>query len=300
MTTMNKYLIIKFSNARLFRKIGKNGHNYNCKDYVRTGYGKGYISRDELPSFIEPLTVYQIANSLCVLWGERPVPSLRNCYYPRNEYFFEKAQNSYLRIDTPKMENGGYYTEFMQTKKAVWNSWEKNVCINWEVIKNYIDDKKKFDVFVKKLNEVLNSDSQLQSFYDIRKSVMNLDQEKRLELYDVINKLGDISGLIYFFGRFVDGKFVANDDGKLTAKLNRTARTVNSGVEKYASLSGQIIVPVSEEDIINLRKSKGFARILDGGLVLIDSIKDENQVSIEGFTLVKDISIEKSIPAINK
>lgn len=297
-----KYLTLNFNDAKLFRKINKDNRNYSCKDYCFS-VGGSYSKRDENFSFIEPITVHQISNMLHVLFNERPVPSLRHCIYPRNAYYFDKALESYLKIDTPKIsnDNTNYYYETTQVKKAVWNSWNPEVMPNWELVKQYVDNTEKFNLFVAKLNELLNINSLSLSFFEIINEVGKMDNEKRIHLDDYVTNLQSMSGIIYCLGEYRDNKFKApNYKCNISNKSNSSARTVTSGLEKVIMLSGQIIVPVSDDDIIKLKKSKGCATILDGGLVYIDSIKDENYISVSGFIKVSEISNEKSIPASKK
>jgi hypothetical protein len=116
-------------------------------------------------------------------------------------------------------------------------------------------------------------------------------------LYDTIKELKFIDGIIYYFGRYVNQKFDKPDNAKLTTKRNKTAKMVNTGLESAVLLSGKILVPVNDQDIEILRNnSKGFATILDDGLVFIDSIKHENHISIQGFIKVETISDEKTKP----
>lgn len=294
-----KYLILNFSDAKLFRRINKDNKNYGCKDYCFNP-GGSYNKRDENFSFIEPITVHQISNMIHVLFNERPVPSLRYCAYDRNEYYFDKALNSYLKIDTPKIsnDNSNYYSETTQVRKAVWNSWNPAITPNWELVRLYIDSKEKFDSFIDKVNLLLNIDSLSLSFLEVIGKIDKLQKNDRLSLYNHITNLKEISGLIYCLGFYKDNEFEEPKYSSITAKLNRSARTINFGVEKVVMLSGQIIVPVSDDDIIKLRKSKGCATILDGGLVYIDSVKNENNVDVTDFIPVKEISDKRATPAL--
>jgi hypothetical protein len=217
--------------------------------------------------------------------------------YRRNEYYFEKAQNSYLKIDNLKNHNDDFYFETSHVKKAVANSWNESVSINWEIVRRYIDDEKKLSVFINKINEILNEKAELLPFLTIRNKVIELPKEKRLDLYDTIKVLKNIDGIIYYFGRYVNGKFDKPNNSKLTTKLNKTAKMVNTGLESAVLLSGKILVPVDDQDIETLRNdSKGFATILDDGLVFIDSIKHKNVISVQEFIKVETISDEKTKP----
>lgn len=72
--------------------------------------------------------------------------------------------------------------------------------------------------------------------------------------------------------------------------------TIVRGVDKIAKLEGQILVPVSDEDLEKLRNNKGTATILDGGLVYIKDVVDSNFINPErmGFTKLIDIKTTKN------
>jgi len=298
---MGNYLTLNFQNAKLFRKFNKETKiNRRCSDFVSDGHND-YKRRDLLPSFIEPITVHQISNMLHVLFNERPVPSLRKVFYERNEHYFEMAQNSYLKIDTPKIYKDDYHFETIHVKKSVHNAWNPSTLVNWEIIRLYTDSEDKFNRFTSKLDEIFKSNMKLIPFMKIREMVINLDKETRLDLYETIKELEGCDGLIYFFGRYTKDKFDKPQDSGVTTKKNKTGRMVNTGIETVARLSGQIIVPVSDDDIQRLRTiSKGFATILDGGIVTIESIKSGNSISVNDFICVKDISDAMTTPFINK
>lgn len=289
----NKYLVLKFKDARLFRKLRPIPE---CRDYSFTSYGEMkenlYTKRINMPIFIEPITVHQISNMIHALFNERPVSSLRKSLYPRNEYYFEKAQNSYLKITTPKINKGDFFYEIIQSKKAVWNSWNTAITLNWKMIEAYINNKEKFDNLCNLLSASCKIDVRKIPFIDLINMVQSLEKEDRLSLYKQIGGQR-IDGIIYAFGRYTDNKFTDSDVTKITNTPNRVARTVNRGIEKFISLSGEIIIPVSDDDIEKLSQvSKGTATLLDGGFVWIDSIKDANNILIENFILVKNISTE--------
>jgi hypothetical protein len=81
-------------------------------------------------------------------------------------------------------------------------------------------------------------------------------------------------------------------------KNGRTQLTIIKGIDTKINLSGSIIVPVNDEDIEKIKNSKGCATLLDGGAVFIKGLK--NNVSVEGYTKVGDISMEKRQLPIKK
>ncbi len=299
---MSKYLILNFRDAKLFRKFNKDKVNRRCKDFSFDVVTGKYKSRDFLPAFVEPITVHQVSNMLHVLFNERPVPSFRQCLYPRVDRYFEMAQNSYLKIDTPKLNRDGedYYYETNHVKKGVHDSWNPAPRVNWEIVRRFMDDEEKLKIFINKLNEVLDVNSESLSFLNIREMVGNLSIDKRLSLYDTILDLKNVTAMIDYFGSYKgDGVFIKPVDCAITRRYNKMTQLVNMGLETSINLSGQIIVPVTEEDITRLKTiSKGCATILDGGMVWIDSVKDGSNISVEDFIQVKNISDEKTKPAL--
>ena len=298
---MNNYLLLKFKSARLFRKSGKNNKNLRTKDFSFNLDGS-YSKRDELPSFVEPITVHQISNMLHVLFNERPVSTLKGSLYNKNEYLFEKAKDSFMKIETPKykkFENEDYPTEIIQTKKAVWNSFNPSIVLDWEIVRRYIDDKDKFDTFVSNLNTCFKFNPTSIPFNKLIDLVSGLEIEIRIALYASIKELKGCDSLIYCFGRYDKGNFAAPDLSKLTNKtINCSAKTINNGIENVYVLSGEIVVPVSDDDLNILKNySKGYANILDGGFVWIEKIIPSKNFNNDEYNLVGDISLEMNLPA---
>jgi hypothetical protein len=79
---------------------------------------------------------------------------------------------------------------------------------------------------------------------------------------------------------------------------SRTRLTIVKGIDKKTIFHGSIIVPVNNDDIEKIRKSKGCPTLLDGGAVFIKGLK--NNVSVHGYTRVGDISMEKRQLPIKK
>lgn len=287
-----KYLILNFKDAGLFRKIDKNGVNIKSKDTIFTNNVN--IDRHQVPYFVEPITVHQISNMIHVLFNERPVPSLRTSMYEKNDYYFQKAKSSFLVINNPKVNFDNFYYETMQTTKAKWNSWAI-VGSNWELVEKYIGNKENYAILKNKLSELLPTIDV--PFASVINSIRSLPIEKRIEIYNTIESLNGCGGLYYCIGINKNGELTKPDTSKITSAPKRCARTINRGIGSVAKLSGQVLVPVTDDDINFLKtKSKGCATLLDGGLVWIDSIVDGNALSSEGFTRVSDISDAKSIP----
>lgn len=279
---MSKYLILNFRNAKLFQ-------NKKTKDKIFEVSSGVVRDRSEEKFFKEPITVYQISNVLHALFGERPVPSLRGVAYARNEYYFQKANQSFLFLDVYKQRakdgTERYVQEKMTTKKAVYNSWNNSVVLNWEIVRRYMDDN--FDWFVGRVSELIQvEDPTAIPFHDVRNMILELDTF----YIDVIkNELREKK--LTLMNYYIDSIDKAS---LVTSTPNKVAITVVNGIESAIILNGKIAVPVTNEDIDRLKNvSKGCVTILDGGLVWIDSIKGGHEILLDEYTPVSQISTER-------
>lgn len=298
---MNKILLLEFSNARLFRKYNrKTKKNIYTKDKIFCPLGINNINRDQVSHFIEPITKYQISNMLHVLFNERPVPTLRKSFYTRNEYYVNKANESYLKINTPKIrkfkDGEDFYYEKQHIKKAVFNAWNGEVKPDWFIVKRYIDNNDMFINFTSKLNELLKvNDVTKLIFLDVVQQIRELPSNLIFELYNFITKkmLGKVT-IAYVFG-IKNGNLINPGFSKITCNMNNGI-TINNGIDTVLNLDGEIAVPVNDNDIFNLKNnSKGFAKLLDGGLVCIKSIISPYEFNEYGFVKVSEISTEKTV-----
>lgn len=277
MKMSNKYLVLEFRNAGLFRK------NRNTKD-ISFNDGER-IKRTDISEFVEPITVQQISNMLHVLFGQRPVPMNRTVFYSQNQYLVDKAKESYLNITSLKDNKGGLIPEKIQLKKAVHNGWNPVVYVNWERISKFLEPEL-FQKFISDMNKILGVDCLKISFNEFKKTLLNTQNDGIKFIFDELNKKGKKPLYDFIFGKDTD---LTNIN-----KNNRTVLTVFKGVDKIYRLNGEILIPVSEEDIEVIKKNKGFAKLLDGGLVLIKKVLSANQVEInDNHVLVGDISLEK-------
>lgn len=272
---MDKFIKLNFKNAGLFRKHKQTKDKIFSISTIR--------DRKDEPEFEEPITHYHISNILHVLFGERPVSSVRESLYPKNEYLFEKAKKSFLKIDSYVNEKGKFQTEIKQLNKPFWNSWNPQSFMNWERTRNILGEELfiKFsstieDVFDVKMSEI--------SFNQIKEKLLST-KDKRLNLiFDELIKNGKKS----FYNSIFGTKTELSDINK----NSRTMLTIIRGVDKFSKLEGQILVPVSEEDIDKIRNNKGTATILDGGFVYIKEIIDSKLINPERMGFIKLIDIK--------
>jgi len=291
---MNKYLVLRFENAGLFTT------NRNTKDYVFKSRKNGVHKRvdDQNFNFQEPITIYQISNLIHVLFGERPVPTFRDVFYKPLDYYYNKAGESFIKIDNYKKYNKNkniheYTNEIVQTKKALWNSYSKIVDINWFIIKKYLKKNNSDDIleyFISESNRIFNIDVRKISSEDLRKLYLLDDSKDKDNLIEYLNNNSKTAVSNYIS----KSKF---DKSEITRNyLNNTIRTNNNGIDNVSYLNGSIYIPINDEDIQKLSKSSsGVCTLLDGGLVYIDSIKEEYEINNIDLIKVNNISTNKTV-----
>lgn len=295
-----KYLVLKFRDAKLFpsTKYSKD----KSFDLI-----KGAVDRKILETFDEPITVHQISNILHVIFGERPVSSVRLSLYDKVDTLFEKAKECFLRIENPKIGDGKggdkFITEIIQLKKALVNSWVKPQYITWERIRRLIGDELygEFLIVIDELYAIKpsthSSEKLVTYFRDLTKGSkqMNFGGKNTLSVpLDLDERMIDFFRLckIKQFSSLVTTFFDPNSSEMNMAK-NRTALTSVMGIDNIAKLRGTILVPVTDEEIKKIYRTN--TTILDGGFLYLDSIKNESEINDEGFISVSDISLTKSL-----
>lgn len=277
-TSMNKYLKLEFKNAGLFSIKGSSGDK---------SFNMG-MSEGRSFEYVQPITTHQISNMLCVLFGERPKPIHRDTVYGSNDYLYEKASQSYLKIISYTDENGKYYKQTMQTKKAILNSTSKDSTIYWLRVEKFLDDY--YTTFIECMKEVFEFDVTTIKFTEFIPLLRDKRNDSRiLEQFDYMLKNGLTALYSYIFHDDPSKKY-SKDHINANPK---TRLTVTTGLDKITKLDGEILVPVSSVDIEKIKNNKGCATILDGGMVIIKRLIHEDYVSTMGYTLVGDISQEK-------
>jgi len=306
---MSKYLILEFDNAKLFPK----DKSLNNKDKVIENnliIENGVISvtkakrtnRNKMLNFVEPITVNQISNALHVFFGERPVPSFRNVFYSKVDKIYEMAMNSYLNISSLKInkskENNEteFISEFFQTAKSVNNSYTTSDSTNmsWETIRKYLLKKVIIDgkdetsneyyiEFINIMKYIFGEKITSERFVDVREKILTIQNDKLDSFLIKMNE--NKNGALY--------KYLKKSDTSpsVLIKKKTSLQTNIRGTYSFKNLKGIIYVPVSDEDILKLRRNT--VRILDGGLLRIVEVKDGNYLHIDGFRKVSEITTEK-------
>jgi D-hexose-6-phosphate mutarotase len=217
------------------------------------------------------------------------------------DYYFQKALQSYLHISSYKRINKKdnseeFVSELLQTKKVVNDAWSKNEFVYWERISKHLGEEL-FKEFTELLSELFHVKdiTEKYSFMELRDEVMSRGMATKEE-----DRNTQKTKLDLFFDKLVLNKksplvvnFLHKNRRTEINKAPRIKVTVPISTEKVTKLSGEIIVPVTDDDIIKLNNHKGCATILDGGLVFIKGIFNDNELNVSNHTKVSEISTEK-------
>jgi len=281
------YLFLDFKNAGWFNS------NENTKDYVYNINGKS--KRINTKKYVEPITVFQISNMLHVLLGERPKPSLRKTddnYIKEIDIIKNFALNGWIKINPytyydNKFEKTSILSEKLKTKKCQWDSTNKQCSIYWKKIEQYLENSL-YDEYIGILKQTLN--------------IKNVYQYTVVECLDLISKISnslidDFKIKLKKYNKTDMINFIEKGS-KTKHKLNdnpRTRLTYIGGITDITRLSGKIIIPIDMWGINKIRNSKGYARLLDGGLVTIENLIAEDMFYdsiLNEYTPIKNISTE--------
>lgn len=303
---MKKYLVVKFKNAGLFPYAGKS--------FVSLDKSKKPTEPDarkrrfEHVKFTEPIAPNHIINMIHVLFGQRPKPSFRKVSEALKhvEYYVEKANESFLKIDSFKYKGKDgderFVEEVMSLKKDTFDSWNPNTVVTFDRVKKLMIDLDKDDSY-----EVLNY------FLDCLNKTFKIKNIDSLPLDTVKQMILDLkvenpklykSNIETLFQFLKSKQKMAFENYILLNRKDidmnqRTALFVQKYVNKVIRLSGTIIVPVTDEDIAHLRTCSGYATILDGGLISIEKIIPENVLNTSDYTKVSKLST-KTVPYLKE
>jgi hypothetical protein len=287
----DRYIKLSFKNAKLFPK------NIKTKDFVTNltvnNKGKFILKHSKRAEkinscFKEPITVHQVSNMLHTLIGERPFPSFKTVFHSRNEEVFELANNSFIKITSPKINkkvNGEIVETFIEEtimlNKASWNSWSKPKVIHWFKIKKLLGNN--FDKFIELLNENLEYNATTKPFEELINiySVYGSKLDKTISFLKEINK----TPIINFLTK------LEPDRSEIT-RNSLLGETIVSGIDKVYVLDGEILVPFEQSFVDKLVKTR--TRILDGGFVKIEGFYYLDELEdTSSFIKLSEISDEK-------
>ena len=307
-----KYLHLKFENAGLIHNIDyKTGKDLDTNSHlIRTGPNEYQIYNKELNrghDLKTPINWTTLSNVLHVLCGKTPVPTIQyhSDKLKRNEVLDEIAKKSYIKYDikpifeskpsaVPRVLNSEVFT-FAKIKKNSHTGVVVNYelhngeilhsqgSFNWVNLHRVCSSQEKFDALCHFLSEALGQECNPKT-YTIQKLVYDISQywgdenfkqkvqvflseweEKKPQL------LAPWKGILF-------GDIKADKSGKLKVEMNtcyysKCPLVIKSNVSRIIYVSGHIICPIDNEEVIQwIRRNKGVARILEGGMVYIHSL----------------------------
>ena len=156
--------------------------------------------------------------------------------------------------------------------------------MNWVRVKKVLGEDY-FNQFISVLTDILGYNPFGYKFDDLKNIIKECKDARLEKLFDELTRNGKTSFYNNIFG---NGSELSEIN-----KNNQTILTVFKGLDKAENHNGKILVPVSDEDLDVIKSNKGFATLLDGGLVIILGVKHSNIVSTEGYTKVSEISLEQ-------
>ena len=278
-------LILKVTNAKLFKHNGdKTTHWVDCP--------------------ADTFLASSISNVLHVLTGNRPVPTIRKNSLPfaskRISALDEIAKASYVKVvsgisqdeKTGKIEHFPLYGEQSMTRKTNMKSVNKMDysvdidSIDYDFLKWYTWERFKYQTSVENFEKIT---SKIADILDI-----NVDELFKISLPNALKRVfdNDKDSFVdcvndcdtwrkHWKTLFITGKQVNSDNlrtgynnSDVSAKHFLT-NTVTKGVEKCYIRDAFVYVPVTEEQLQMFENGVGWATILDGGLVTIDSVDDQ-------------------------
>ena len=302
---MDKYLLLNFTDAGLFKSHEVKTHYIDAIDdegnkiILGNGKFKKKAVKKAKGNFKEPITVHQITNVIHSLFGERPVPTLRPVHHKLSQYYIDKANDSFLRIDNhmvfhKKKNIFEYTTEKISTNKSKWNSFNAVADMNWFKVEKYLQSVVKindnfviaYDEFIKECNILFGYNVRTKSLSDLKDNFKMIPESKYTHILDILKGKNPL--ILYISDK--NGSGVINQAYKYGL-----TRNINSGIDGISKLRGSIFVPVNDDDIERLRDvSTGTCTILDGGLVTIDSIQDSYEIELLDYKKVSEISTDKN------
>jgi len=283
------YLTLKFENA--------------CLKMDESSKKAGYCSLNNIQDtdWSCPIGLDQVSNMLHVMFGLPPKATFRDTIFKRNKDIYEMAKNSYIRYyDYSKedIESLKFFKnlEFFQTAKPDFNSHQKiTTKIDGQDIAghytwNYFERRFKgkedlFKIIMDFFNDILEVDDARRYYYFpefVEEFHKHLKDKKVKKFFE--NELRE--GGYFFGGKIKKGtplntpiinllKNEYNVNNGTNCSYNQpTPLLYVRGTGRKFSFSGEIIVPIENDDYIKYLEEYGtLPTLLDGGLVTIVSLR---------------------------
>lgn len=301
-----KALILKIRDAGVFRDPRISGSQDKVMDI------NGKVTRfDKRSQTCTPylkipagrLGIKHVANILRVLWGTRPVPTLRKVYdeFTGDPYFEDLAKKVRVKIDSlvlpaDKVHKDAFYPEETTTvRKSIGDSWQtatrpyfldgsvvsvKGGLLYPDRLRRYIGDTLyvRFEALVKEFGgaPTIQAGIELLNVHKADEAVKIFCaacvEQKRTSLSNIILNQGANSVTIHASPSTPLNLLMASGTIDILEKFDAT-----------------LYVPVTDEDLKKVADGTGVATYLEGGLVTIEGVEDwsellelDTELTVEG------------------
>jgi hypothetical protein len=288
-----KALVIKIRDAGVFKAPSISGSQDKVLDI------DGYVSRFDkrkracVPHLKVPagqICSKHVANLLRVLFGERPVPTLRKVhkFFKGDVYFEELARKVRVKIESPVFpvnpgHKDAYYPEETATiRKSIGDSWKV------ETRPYFLDGKfvqiKGGLLYHDRLHRYLGNDLYLRfinlvgifgTYETIQEAIelLNLNKtDSRVVSYCASckeNKRTSLSNMI------LNSNAASNTIHSAPSGLSILNVLMASGtIQTIEKFNATLYVPVSEEDLRKISEGTGVASFLEGGYAKVECVED--------------------------
>ena len=287
------YLVLNFEDAGL---ILRSKNIANNKNFVRTEMGgSGKLIETGGHDLETPIPYTLLSNVLHVLCGKRPVPTKQFSLFKRQEKFDKIAKNSYVHYNFKPLDENGYvpFREKFRTGKSAFNSHMQcsttfHTCQGDKTYKGYytnsylyqtFKNKKDYKLFCEFLSELVGKDFHSFNLSDYIMEVSKKWGTKSFnEKFDkFLTENPSIEKELKMWIDIFRGEQKSKNSN--TNFYSRTPLLYTKGINEIVKINGQILCPIDDEQILDdIRKNGGSARLLEGGLVYIDSLKNEEEI----------------------
>lgn len=294
----------------------------NAMTRVKRQSDSGSIGVNQVSNMLHVLANKRPIKSFPRTYAGNATPDQSHLDLKRVESIFDMAKKSHIKIDNifkqyksdrNNLENANpYYSDFMQLSKNIFNSYaHKSISINenWALLKNHIDDDELFSELIQSLNVLLNKNVLEYRKNNIISEIIELSPIK-LSGYTSKNILIEMLGkdkhpLEGLMIKLLDNGRTPvalqllglNSNGSALTVKGRDLKStvlnsngVNTGMRGVVldntRLSGKLIVYIDDWYEEQIRNGKGYATLLDDGVVFIEDVVDENYFlssELDGF-----------------
>lgn len=295
---MSSMLYLEFRNAGLPQK------GRDLPDIIEFNGNRSPRSEKYLDVPVGTLHANHIANVLRVLKGKRPVPSMRKHFFSESGDELQKAKSAYVSmgdmfINKKKDGEPVYAVESMTTRKSVDNSYNTGAKtlysvdgedrfletrLSWHIVSRILGSK--MSGFIRVINDSQGPATTLSPISDL---IGKLQSNPCPKISEYISKCDVPMSLRQVFcgqAGLANANAIRQGSGFGNKKHMHILMVPNS-VEKFSRLSGTIAIPVSDEDLEDIKNGPGTATLLDGGFVFIrevdESLPTEQAMLASGY-----------------